>query len=190
LMDIQLGEEMDGIQAAQKIKELNLAPPLVYITAYSDESIFTRAKFTLPFGYILKPFDSRELQICIEMALHKNMLEQEIVKKEHLLKSILKNTRTPLLTTDYSGRISYFNTAAQNFFNEEDLSIFHLNEILLLEAEEIPPFELLLGSTRLHGSGKGMKWKSQNRWVYAPENQMIERLTDPEGQILGLMFIF
>ncbi len=190
LMDIQLGDEMDGIQAAEKIKELNLAPPLVYITAYSDESIFSRAKFTLPFGYILKPFDSRELQICIEMALHKNMLEQEIRKREHLLKSILKSTRTPLLTTDYSGRISYFNTAAQKFFNEEDLTIFHLNEVLLLEGEEIPPFELLLGSSRMHGSGKGMKWRSQNRWVYAPENQMIERLTDPEGQISGLMFIF
>jgi len=190
LMDIQLGDQMDGIQAAEKIKELHSVPPLVYITAYSDESVFSRAKFTLPFGYILKPFDSRELQICIEMALHKNMLEQEIRKREHLLKSILRNTRTPLLTTDYSGRISYFNTAAQKFFNEEDLTVYHLNEILLLEGEDIPPLELLLGSTRFHGSGKGIKWRSQNRWVYATENQTIERLTDPDGQISGLMFIF
>lgn len=190
LMDIQLGAEMDGIEAAQKIKELHSVPPLVYITAYSDDSVFNRAKFTLPFGYILKPFDSRELQICIEMALHKNMLEQEIRRREHLLKLILQNTRTPLLTTDYSGRIAFYNSAAQKFFNEEDLTIFHLNDILFLEGEDIPPFELLLGSSKLHKSGRGMKWRSQNRWVYAPENQTIERLTDPEGQISGLMFIF
>src|SRR5215211_5478121 len=58
LMDIMLTHEMDGIEAAEQIRKLHQIP-VVYLTAYSDRQTLQRAKLTEPFGYILKPFESR-----------------------------------------------------------------------------------------------------------------------------------
>ena len=69
LMDIQLQGAMDGIVAAKIIKE-NIHTQIVYITAHSEEEFLERAKPTIPQGYILKPFQDRELRIAIEMALY------------------------------------------------------------------------------------------------------------------------
>ncbi len=88
LMDIMLEGEMDGIETAQKILDL-FDIPVVYITAYSNPEILQRAKKTEPYGYILKPFHERDLQINIEMALYKHearknrsqLLEQKALNK-------------------------------------------------------------------------------------------------------------
>ena len=68
LMDIVLAGEMDGIQTADAIRE-KYHIPVVFITAYADQERLKRAKLTYPFGYIIKPFQSRELGITVEMAL-------------------------------------------------------------------------------------------------------------------------
>src|SRR5262245_8162 len=54
LMDIKLYGEMDGIEAAVHIRE-TLDIPIVYVTAFADETTLTRAKTTSPYGYVLKP---------------------------------------------------------------------------------------------------------------------------------------
>ncbi len=71
LMDIRLAGAMDGIEAAAAILA-QVDVPVVYLTAYSDEAILDRAKLTEPFGYLVKPFDRRELCIAIDMAIHKH----------------------------------------------------------------------------------------------------------------------
>ena len=76
LMDIRLRGEEDGIQAAQKIKEL-YDIPLVYVTAFADQELLDRAKITEPFGYILKPVEPRALEAAISMALYKHQVEHE-----------------------------------------------------------------------------------------------------------------
>ncbi len=70
LMDIMLGEGMDGIEASLKIREIREIP-VIYLTAYSDQGTLERAQITEPSGYIIKPFHSRELFIAIELALYK-----------------------------------------------------------------------------------------------------------------------
>ncbi|MBI5688073.1 MAG: response regulator [Verrucomicrobia bacterium] len=77
LMDIRLEGAMDGIEAAQQIRQRwHLA--VVYLTAFADDTTVERAKVTEPFGYILKPFKDRELKTVIEMALYKHHAEEEI----------------------------------------------------------------------------------------------------------------
>jgi CheY-like chemotaxis protein len=71
LMDINLGSGLDGIETAQKIHEKG-SIPIIYLTAFSDQDTLDRAQITDPFGYIVKPFQGRELYISIEMALYKN----------------------------------------------------------------------------------------------------------------------
>jgi len=68
LMDIMLEGDMDGIEAAEMINQ-NKDIPLIYLTAYADTSTLIRAKASKPEAYLLKPWDERELQSTIKMAL-------------------------------------------------------------------------------------------------------------------------
>jgi DNA-binding response OmpR family regulator len=76
LMDICLSGKIDGIAAAGRIQKVRDIP-IVYLTAYSDEEILKRARLTEPFGYIVKPFERRDLESTIEMALYKHEKTRE-----------------------------------------------------------------------------------------------------------------
>lgn len=77
LMDIFLKGTMDGVEAASIIKE-RYDIPVIYLTANTDEQTFQRAKVTEPFGYLLKPFEERELHTTIEIALYKAVAERKL----------------------------------------------------------------------------------------------------------------
>jgi len=81
LMDIQLNGEMDGIRTAGKIRTL-MNVPVVYLTAHSDSRTLARAAETEPFGFLLKPFEERELLSTIEIALYKHRAEKRIIESE------------------------------------------------------------------------------------------------------------
>jgi two-component system, LytTR family, response regulator LytT len=90
LMDIMLKGEMNGIEAADEIRK-TCSIPIIFLTAYADESTLSKAKVTEPFGYILKPFKEIDLHTTIEMAIYKHSREQEIVKQRDLLFSLVEN---------------------------------------------------------------------------------------------------
>ena len=68
LMDIRLIGKMDGIEAAAIIREQRDIP-VIYLTAFADQKTVERAKITAPMGYLVKPFQDRDLKIAIEMAI-------------------------------------------------------------------------------------------------------------------------
>ncbi len=84
LMDIHLATNMDGVETAGKIRIL-FDIPVIYLTAYADKELLDRAKVTEPYGYVLKPYDERELHSVIEMALYKHRIEREIKKRDAIL---------------------------------------------------------------------------------------------------------
>lgn len=77
LMDIGLPGEIDGVEAAARIRA-NHDVPVIYLTAYSDDRTLQRAKVTEPFGYLLKPFQDGELRSVVEMALYKHQVDKEL----------------------------------------------------------------------------------------------------------------
>lgn len=77
LMDIRLKGEMDGIEAASIISG-KLGIPVIYLTAYSDTVTLERAKSSNPFGFLIKPFEERELHSTIEIALLKHAAERRL----------------------------------------------------------------------------------------------------------------
>jgi PAS domain S-box-containing protein len=83
LMDIRLQGEMDGITVAEKIRE-RFHLPVIFLTAYSEDTTLERAKLAEPYGYILKPFEERELKSAIEIALYKHRAEHEILRMNRL----------------------------------------------------------------------------------------------------------
>lgn len=84
LMDILLAGEMDGITAADRI-HCQQDIPVIYVTSYADENLLDRAKLTGPSGYILKPFNEREIQSNIEIAIYRHRTDQEIRKRDAIL---------------------------------------------------------------------------------------------------------
>jgi DNA-binding LytR/AlgR family response regulator len=90
LMDIMLKGDMNGIETAEIIRS-EFSIPVVFLTAYADESTLSKAKITEPYGYIIKPFKEIDLHTSIEMAIYKHGKEQEIIKERDLLYSIVEN---------------------------------------------------------------------------------------------------
>ncbi|MFN8713008.1 MAG: response regulator [Bacteroidota bacterium] len=90
LMDIMLKGNMSGIEAAEQVRE-RFSIPIIYLTAYADESTLSKAKITEPYGYIIKPFKEIDLRTSIEMALYKHQKETDMRKERDFLYSIVEN---------------------------------------------------------------------------------------------------
>jgi DNA-binding LytR/AlgR family response regulator len=90
LMDIMLKGEMNGIETAEVMKN-ELGIPVIFLTAYADDSTLSKAKVTEPYGYIIKPFKEVDLHTTIEMALYKHDKNKEVEKERDLLYSIVEN---------------------------------------------------------------------------------------------------
>jgi two-component system cell cycle sensor histidine kinase/response regulator CckA len=112
LMDIRLKGNMDGIAAAELIRAQNDIP-VIYLTAYADQDTIKRAKLTEPFGYVLKPLDTRELHSTIEMALYKHDVEAILKARERWLAITLKSIGDAVIATDASGKIEFMNPVAE-----------------------------------------------------------------------------
>lgn len=88
LMDIMLGDQMDGIAAADELRT-RYNVPVIYLSAYDQEDLLQRAKIAEPFGYLLKPFSARELHVTIEIALYKHKTEQQLYVHQAQLEELV-----------------------------------------------------------------------------------------------------
>jgi CheY-like chemotaxis protein len=93
LMDIVMPGTINGIEAA-KIITTELDIPVVFVTAYADDTVIEKAKSIKPYGYIVKPFNELEIKAAIEVALFRKSseLEEERINKTLHKKSILSGT--------------------------------------------------------------------------------------------------
>lgn len=88
LMDIHIEGPMDGIETARLVTE-KYRIPIIFLTAYSEETTLSRAKATRPYGYLLKPFSERELHATIQMALERHSVELALNLSEARLRLAL-----------------------------------------------------------------------------------------------------
>ncbi len=87
LMDIRLRGEMNGIEAAAKIREQQNTP-VIYLTAHTDEITLQKAKVTEAYAYLAKPVRERELRASLEMALYKHAAEQRLQHLNQVLRAV------------------------------------------------------------------------------------------------------
>jgi len=110
LMDIMIQGDIDGIETATKIHEFSDVP-VIYLTANADESTLERAKVSDAFGYLIKPFEEKELNTTIEMALYKYNMEAKLRESEERFKSLVENSSIGIFRLSKEGKILHGNPA-------------------------------------------------------------------------------
>jgi DNA-binding response OmpR family regulator len=111
LMDIKLEGPMSGIQTAEHIRE-EFHVPVIFISAFADDETFIQAKNTGPFGYLVKPFQDRELKIVIEIALLKSEMEGRLQESEEWFRTVFESSRDGILIAGRDLRLVDANMAA------------------------------------------------------------------------------
>lgn len=119
LMDIVLKGQMDGIEAAGAIRN-ETGIPVIYLTAYANESILQRARITEPFGYLLKPFRKQELRMAIETSLYKDKLERELRISETRHRELAHLLPQVVFEMDSDGHITFANQSAKSTFEIDE----------------------------------------------------------------------
>src|SRR6186997_1776431 len=141
LMDVRLRGEMDGIHAAQIIRDqFNL--PVVFLTAYADEETILRATKTTPYGYLVKPFNERELRATIEIAFYSHQMERSLADeraRRHAAEEfriLVDGVRDyAIFMLDENGRVATWNSGAERLKGYKadeiigkDFSVFYTEE--------------------------------------------------------------
>lgn len=148
LMDISLRGELDGISAAAQLRS-RFDTAIVFLTAHADTQTFEKAKSTVPYGYIIKPFDDRMLEITVEMALYKQSTERKLRENQELFRARLteiveertlelKNAIN-LLTREVAAR-----KAAEEILKENESKFRTLSQEFNALLDAIPDVILLL----------------------------------------------
>ncbi len=117
LMDIQLGEDKDGIDAANTIQQ-ELAIPVIYVTAHADQQTFQRAKNSQPLGYINKPLRENDLRTTLGLALEQ-IAQRRLLTAEHALSEALNYIATGVILLDQQLQVSFINQIARDIINSE-----------------------------------------------------------------------
>ncbi len=143
LMDIQLAGAIDGITAAQTIRQ-NHALPVVFVTAYSADEVLERALLSEPYGYILKPYSERELRTVLEMALYKHRTEVQLRDALQHTQTILDQMLDAVITLSEQGCIASFNKVTSTMFGFAPEDMLGRNISLLL-----PTLDTRLGDVGL-----------------------------------------
>ncbi len=195
LMDIFLNGEMDGIQAAGQIRSrYNI--PIIYLTAYADSNTLQRAKITEPFGYILKPFEERELLTTIEMALYKYRIEQRLKDSERWLATTLKSIGDGVIATDRDGRIKFMNPVAEALTGWKEsealgkslIEVFRLASADTRQMLENPVARVLREGTVVGLSTNALLLSRDGRKT--PVYDSAAPIRDDDGNVAGVVLIF
>lgn len=188
MMDIRLKGEMDGIDTAARIKK-EFDIPVIYLTAHTDDDTIQRAKKTEPYGYVIKPFEEKELFSVIEMALYKHEMEIKLKESKNWLSATLTSIGDALIATDSNGIIKIINHVAEDLieWNAKDAYGKDIREIFKIKGKESPvlislQYNSIVGLTNKTLIGKNGK-ETPIDFSSAP-------IKDENGEISGIVLVF
>jgi len=181
LMDINLAGEMDGITAGGTIRS-RWEIPIIYVTAFATPAIIDRAKKTSPSGYIIKPFNERQIQTAIEIALYNSLLEQKLKEHDNTIRTLLNATDNPSLLLDAQATIMALNDAMAKRTKDTIKDLLGKPFFDLLKSESITP--ALAEAVRQAGSGKTIRVEEHigNVWY----DSAVIPVTDSRGAIRSI----
>jgi two-component system, cell cycle sensor histidine kinase and response regulator CckA len=110
LMDIKIRGRLDGVETARFVHD-RFRTPVVLLTAFADDETIARAKITQPFGYIIKPFEERELKTAIEIALYRAGMERRLMESEERYRNLFQEGISANFLADPDGLVTEANPA-------------------------------------------------------------------------------
>jgi PAS domain S-box-containing protein len=144
LVDVRLKGGMDGIEVARHFRE-RLSVPVIFLTAYADAATVERAKRTEPFGYLIKPFDEKELLTAVELALHNSGIELKLRESEEHYRDLFENASDVIFSLDMAGNFLSVNKAAERVTGYSREVLLQSNIVsLLAPAQKTLVEELIL----------------------------------------------
>jgi PAS domain S-box-containing protein len=195
LMDIQLEGPMDGIEAAQAIRSRHDVP-VIYLTAHSDAATLARAKHTGPFGYILKPFEERELATQIELALYKHQADRQLREQREWLRVTLTSIGDAVIATDGAGCISFVNPVAESLtgWKVEDAMGRPVTDVFRIVNEQTDqpleaPVARVLREGRTVALANHAALVTKNGST-VPVEDSAAPILDAAGQVIGAVLVF
>ena len=137
LMDIVLKGSIDGIETAKIISE-QFTIPIIFLISTSDKKALRRAKHSNAYGYILKPFDTRDVLTAVEMALYKHKIELEAKEQQRWLTTTLRSIGDAVIATDKKGIVTFINIIAEQLtgWKQDEAAGKKLGEIFIIENED------------------------------------------------------
>jgi len=194
LMDINLKGNMDGVQTAEQVRA-NFGIPVIFLTAYADNNTLQRAKLTEPFGYILKPFEEKELNISIEMALYKHQRERQVKASGQWFATTLKSIGDAVIATDKNNCLVFINTMAEALtdWKREDVLGINLVEVLCLSDDKGNPISNLVTSASHLGGVLGFPEDTKllaKNGKSMPISGSAAAIKDSKGNIMGSILVF
>jgi len=133
LMDIRLRSKMDGIETASQIFT-RFKTPVIFISAFTDDTLIGRAKKVGSFGYLVKPYEKRELYACIEMAVYKAQTEKKIEVTEKYSRAIFEQSPLSIQVFDKNGLTLNVNRAWSELWQRPPDAV--IGKYNILEDEE------------------------------------------------------
>jgi PAS domain S-box-containing protein len=136
-MDIFLKGKMDGIEAAESIQK-HSDIPIIYLTAYANDETLERAKITSPFGYILKPYKEKDLQVALQMTLYKHSLEKKVKESEIRYREVVDTSQNAIISVDEAGKIVLWNKGAEQIFgySKQEINTKLISELIDFDAKD------------------------------------------------------
>ena len=112
LMDIRLKGRLDGIAAAELIQR-RFDVPVVFLSAHSDKGTLQRVKSSPAYGFIVKPFDERDVQVAVKSALYRHRIDRALRSTREWRHGSLSSVAHAVISTDAGGRIMFVNKGAE-----------------------------------------------------------------------------
>jgi len=195
LMDIMLKGDMDGVEAAEQIRA-RFDIPVIYLTAYADENTLQRAMITEPFGYIIKPFEERELHTTIEMALYKHKMERKLRESEQWFATTLRSIGDAVIATDIKGSVTFMNSVAEALtgWKREDAlgrdlkEVFHIVNEETQSLTESPVTKALREEVGVGLANHSILIAKDGREI--PIDDSAAPIRDDKGNVTGVVLVF
>lgn len=147
LMDIDMPGKQDGIGAAQIISD-RFGIPIIYVTANAEDSVFTRALKTSPFGYVLKPINKELIRTVIEMGYARHLVDIQLKEKQQELEKL--NTGLEEIVTERTAELKNKNIQLEVALNrEKEVSEFKSRIVTTISHEFRTPMTTIMSSAEL-----------------------------------------